>query len=273
MKRLSSIVLAYGLACACGGDRLPSSTDDVALPGGSTAQSPSLPEAQSDGSASPGTLFSDGRPLSACDAQLRGRLAPAALRRLSAPEYRNTIRDLFSVAIARVSVSLPDDAFRGVVADAAQPLDEAVLAQYREAARLIALAATAPEHIGDLVPCSPNAPVAGCAEHFIREFGRKAYRRPLDDEQISELLELHELGARTDFASGIRLVVRAMLESSYFLYQVEVAPPAGAGMVALSGDELAARLSYFLWQSMPDAELFRAAEAGELGCEATPIAR
>ena len=71
-------------------------------------------------------------------ARRRRRLAPAPLRRLTAPEYRNTIRDLFGAAVAGVSVSLPDDAFRGVVAEA-QPLDEAALAQYREAARLIAL--------------------------------------------------------------------------------------------------------------------------------------
>jgi hypothetical protein len=271
MKRPSSIALALSFACACGSAGESIATMDADLPGAPTAQSPPGSAADSESTGSLAVLFSEGRPRGACKAELRGRLAPAPLRRLSAPEYRNTIRDLFGVAAARVAVSLPDEAFTGVGQDAAQPTGADTLAQYREAAQLIALWATAPAQIGRLLPCSPNAPVAGCVEAFIREFGRKAFRRPLDDEQASELLELHQLGSQTDFTNGIRLVLRAMLESPYFLYHVESAPTAdsaGAGMVALSGDELSARLSYFLWESMPDAELFRAAEAGELADKA-----
>src|SRR5262249_20986945 len=68
------------------------------------------------------------------------------------------------------------------------------------------------------------------------------------------------------FAKGIELVLQAMLQSPNFLYRLELGGvDAGAGVVALSHHEMASRLSYFLWGTMPDDELFAAAEEGHLG--------
>jgi hypothetical protein len=95
----------------------------------------------------------------------------------------------------------------------------------------------------------------------------RAFRRPLEPAEREALVGLFELG-RTDvgFAEGIRLVIQAALQSPQFLYHLELGLPApdGEDVVALGGYELASRLSYFLWDSMPDDELLTAAGDGGL---------
>jgi hypothetical protein len=126
-----------------------------------------------------------------------------------------------------------------------------------------AISASVVERLDTLLPCASSGDMA-CAETFIQTFGRKAYRRPLRPETVSGLMTVYGVGAEGgSFADGIRLVTQALLQSPDFLYHME-SKPSTPGMNPLSSYELAERLSYYLWRTMPDDALFEAAEAGEL---------
>lgn len=108
--------------------------------------------------------------------------------------------------------------------------------------------------------------IDACARDILTRFATQAYRRPASEAEIERLVELTRLarGDGANFEAGIQLAVQAVLASPHFLYHVEVNRDAAEGVDALSDYELAARLSYFLWSSMPDEELFAAAASGKL---------
>ena len=106
-----------------------------------------------------------------------------------------------------------------------------------------------------------------CAHKILSTLARRAYRRPVKEEEIQTLLTFYEAG-RDDrgFEAGIEMALRRMLVSPSFVFRAE-RDPANVGQGAshrISDVELASRLSYFIWSSMPDAELLQAAEAGKL---------
>jgi len=140
----------------------------------------------------------------------------------------------------------------------------------RAALELAARVALDPALLDAIVPPEGTMSDDERAALFIREFGERAHRRPLTDEQADAYGALYEQGrdAYTDvsgFAAGVRLVLEAFLQSPYFLYRVEESSGEPGDAVALDDYERAARLSYFLWGTMPDDELLAAAAAGELG--------
>lgn len=121
--------------------------------------------------------------------------------------------------------------------------------------------------LATLHPC--DASTAGedaCAIRFIEEVGLRAYRRPLDGDMKARLAAVYDVGrAEGGYEGGLRLVLRAMLESPFFLYKIEASGEGAPGeVVALDGYERASRLSYLIWGSMPDEQLFAAAAVGEL---------
>jgi mono/diheme cytochrome c family protein len=115
-------------------------------------------------------------------------------------------------------------------------------------------------------PSGPPADEAACARSILTTLARRAYRRPVTADDLKPLVELYE-SARTEggsFDAGIEQALRLVLTSPKFLFRVEK-PPAAAGGVELVSDlELASRLSFFLWSSIPDEELLRVAEQGRL---------
>jgi len=118
--------------------------------------------------------------------------------------------------------------------------------------------------------CRPGASegdAARCSNTILRTLVRRAYRRPVTDADVQPLLALYREGREQGgFEGGIERAVRRLLVSPEFLYRVEVDPPnARAGRAyPVSDIELASRLSFFLWSSIPDDELLDAAERGEL---------
>jgi hypothetical protein len=119
------------------------------------------------------------------------------------------------------------------------------------------------------VTCQPAgaADEPACARSIIGSFGARAWRRPLQGPEIDRLAKVasdaRALGE--DFAGSVRQVVRTMLASVPFLYRVEMdARPDSLDIHPLDGYELASRLSYLQWSTMPDEELFRLAASGEL---------
>ena len=106
-----------------------------------------------------------------------------------------------------------------------------------------------------------------CAEALVESLGAQAFRRPLEATTHARYLHLFEDAAigEDPFRAAATQLVAAMLQSPHFLYRLErSATPDGSGDVPLDGYEVASRLSYLLWNSMPDAALFAAAEADAL---------
>lgn len=202
-----------------------------------------------------------------------GAITPgdSPIRRMTREEYDATIRDLLGDDSHPASGFVAEEESLGFLNQAAVLTVTQLLAeQYMSAAEDIALRAVA--GLGALIP-DCDAAVDGedvCAAMWIEQFGKRAFRRPLEADELARYQALFTHGRdTTDYATGIRLVLQALLQSPHFLYRVEFGAPDPAleDVVALTPYEIASRLSYLLWSSMPDDELFLAAEAGEL---ATP---
>jgi hypothetical protein len=199
----------------------------------------------------------------------------APLRRLSNAEYRNTVGDLFanvpSVAglVATATASFPPEPESLGFRNSADYLTVPSLAaqKYLDAAEQLAEAAAAAPNF---VTCAGGTQDVNCANTFIASFGKKVYRRPLAAEDTARYTALYNkaIGAGYDFKTGIEWIVFAMLQSSQFLYRFELGGTPAATYTKPSQYELASRLSYLYWQSMPDATLFSAADKGELGTQA-----
>jgi hypothetical protein len=119
--------------------------------------------------------------------------------------------------------------------------------------------------------CRPASRSAGaetaCARRIIARLARRAYRRAVTSVEVDDLLAFYADGRRTGgFEKGIQMAVRRIISSPKFLLRVERDRPDMAPGVAyrVSGVELASRLSFFLWSSIPDDELLRVAAAGGL---------
>ena len=106
-----------------------------------------------------------------------------------------------------------------------------------------------------------------CATRILGTLARRAFHRPVTDDDLQVLLAFYREGrAAGGFHAGVRRALESILVDPEFLFRIEVDPPGAAPGTAyrLSGVELAARLSFFLWASIPDDELLEAAAAGRL---------
>ncbi len=113
--------------------------------------------------------------------------------------------------------------------------------------------------------CRPTTAEERCATQIIQNLGTRAYRGPLAAADVDELMKFYEQGRKEgDFESGIQMAVQAVLANPRFLFRVEPVPAAAAAPYRLGDLDLASRLSFFLWGTVPDAELLRAANEGAL---------
>lgn len=188
--------------------------------------------------------------------------------RLTREQYENTIADLLGVPNA--GAALPDNGKNEVGFAAGGAASEVEVNAWADAAETITTAVKS--KWATLIPCAKPGDDTACATQFIQSFGRRVFRRPVLAEEHTDLLALYQKGRSQmalDHAGGIGLVLEAMLQAPSFLYRWELGPrpagmPNGDGLVRLTVHELASRLSYFLWNSMPDATLFVAADNGKL---------
>jgi len=192
------------------------------------------------------------------------------LRRLNRVEYRNTVRDLLPTAVAKIDTTVNtfplDEEKLGFTNNADALTVSGLLAdEYISSAETFATEATTPANLKNTLGCDPTAGDA-CAQTFITNFGRRAFRRPLTATESAHYMAVYTEGKKDTFDQAIELVIEAFLDSPYFLYRPEVGTPAAVAKTAqLTHYEMASRLSYFLWGSMPDATLLDAAEAQQLG--------
>ncbi len=105
-----------------------------------------------------------------------------------------------------------------------------------------------------------------CARTIVATLARRAYRRPVTADDVDELMGYYDEGAKESFESGVRGAVTGLLASPFFLYRGERVPAGGrpGDLYAITDLELASKLSFFLWNSIPDDELLQAGADGKL---------
>ncbi len=196
-----------------------------------------------------------------------------SLRRLLARQYRSSVRDLLGDAAAAAADPPADSSLNGfdAIGSAQLGVSDDAVTKYEDSARAVATAAMGDTaRIATFLSCDPMAPAdaTACRKDFAKTFGRLAFRRPLDPEEIDRYAGVAETASTElgDFNSGIEYAILAFLESPSFLYQVEIGgvDPARPTLRRLDGYELASRMSFFLVGSTPSPALLDAAEKGTL---------
>jgi hypothetical protein len=191
---------------------------------------------------------------------------PAPLRRLTQVQYNNTVRDLLGDTTHPADLFPPDE-FVGAFSNqaVAQTVSPVLAQSYQTAAE--SLTANALAHPELILPCDPKTGEDACARLFIQKFGRRAYRRPVTDAEVAALFAVYKndrADGNADFNDGIGAVLETILQSAPFLYRPEFGAAVNSGTVALTSYEIAARLSYTLWNSLPDSQIDAAADADQL---------
>lgn len=202
---------------------------------------------------------------------------PVRIRRLTRFEIQNTVTDLLGAAAAPLAGGLESDSQalgfstgdqRGVSAayvDALRTMAEGLAAQVK---------ATVATPKFDAACFSTDTGARACADKFVRDFGQRAFRRPLEEREVTSLLALYDAGRDTGtdgnagdrFKAGLEYVTRGIFQSPQFIFRTELGtgtPVAGAA-TKLSPHELASALSYGTISSPPDDALMAAAAGGQL---------
>lgn len=192
------------------------------------------------------------------------------LRRLSQDEFDNTLAVLLLDDSRSFSLRLPEDKIdpfdnNGNTQLVSQALVEGLETAATEAADRAMADATKRDQILGCTPTGPDD--AACFRSFVTSFGRRAFRRALTDEEVESFMPLQAYGVEAgDFYAGASLVIQAMLQMPDFVYHLQrgIAVDGRENTYRLGSFEVASRLSYFLWGSMPDDALLDAAQNGEL---------
>jgi hypothetical protein len=202
-------------------------------------------------------------------------VAETGLRRLTAYEYDNTVRDLLGFAPGASAAALPEDA---PDPEKDYPFDNDYESQAPSLAMVEGTESLAIE-LGEriaadesarsaLLGCEPTGPGdAACVRSFVERFGRRVFRRPLATEEVDAFVALQAFGVEADdFWLGVETIVTALFLSPHFVYRVEIgeALPDEPGVFRLTPYEIATRLSYFLWATTPDDALLDLAASGGL---------
>lgn len=268
---LTTLIASTGWACLGSLESGPEAPDHQA-PATPTSGNRPPPPGQTPG-AQPGptsTVGTDGFTI-ACGSNKTCEGEDAPLRRLTNREYLNTVRDLLGVRSDPTATFATESVVDGFDNNATTQLaTEGVSRQYHLAAA--ALAEEIQPRVQQLVSCDVAARgESGCMQAFIADFGTKAFRRPLIDEEkkIFEATYGKLRAAGVDHAESLATLVQTFLASPQFYYRMELSGLSDSaakpgGRVRLNGWEIASRLSYFLWQTMPDADLMKAAQDDRL---------
>jgi hypothetical protein len=188
----------------------------------------------------------------------RGIVPTVVLRRLTHSQYDNTVHDLLHETTSPSSQFPPEDFVNGFKnqyeALSVTPLQAEAYAAAAE--RLAANAFRRGDSRG-LIPCDATARDSACRSKFVQTFGRRAFRRPLEPEEVARYESLFQ--TEKDFLKGAQAVIEAMLQSPSFLFWLD-----DTSNAKWKPYVTASRLSYFLWNTTPDESLLESAATGEL---------
>jgi hypothetical protein len=260
LARLGTVGL---LAAACVGEADPSN------PAGSAGSAGS--NAAGGGPGTGGTMSAAGGggapgPTVTCVGPAPGA---APIRRLTRFELNNTLRDLLGDSTRAGDQLPPELKGNGFSNDAASLTTTRVLVDaYRKIADGLATTATKDAAaLAKLTTCDVAAQgEEACARAFVTDFGQKAFRRPLNEAESTASYGIYVAGKEgATHAAGLRAVIQMALQSPQFLYRAEKGVPAtGKTVWRPTSSEMATRLSYLLWGSMPDARLLAVAAQNQL---------
>jgi hypothetical protein len=196
--------------------------------------------------------------------------ATSQLPRLTRAEYDATTRDLLGLDVQPSSMLAPDTV---------GSVDQRAWDGFQTAAdSLAAQVMTTPAARATVIPCTPTGDGTACALQLITQFGARAFRRPMTQAEITRFQTLYTnramITATGSFDDAAQLIIKAFLLSPSFITKAELSEttPQGANF-QLSGYELASRLSYMLWGTMPDDALFTAAANGQLVTQSDVLAQ
>jgi hypothetical protein len=202
---------------------------------------------------------------------------PAEIRRLTESQYRATVADIFAPDIpivGRFEHGLRADGLLAVGTSQAG-ISSFSFEQYDASARGVAAEVVSEKRRDQLIPCKPRSESSldtACAKQFVEHYGQALFRRPLTSEESKRYVRTAQ-GAQQrlgDFYQGLEFALAGMMVAPDFLVRIDrtVPDPKRPGQLRLDAYSKATRLSYFLTNSTPDAELLRAAGAGELDTQA-----
>ena len=190
------------------------------------------------------------------------------IHRLNNTEYDNTVRDLLGTATAPAAKFLAEEGNHFDNNADALGMTSAQYEKYLAAAGDLMVESLAnPVNAARFLTCVPAVAADPCARQIIDTFGLQIYRRPLEAAEVDRVMDVYnaDVARGNSGSEAVGQALSAMLASANFLYRVEYDPtPSSTVSHALSGYELASRLSYLSWSSMPDAALFDAAKNGTL---------
>jgi hypothetical protein len=233
----------------------------------------SQPSAEADAPAAPGASGKPGEaaagtPAGAAGCPVSASSGRVVARRLSRAEYNNTVRDLFGFDVGRPADDFPEDVTGGDDDNNNGLTVSELLFEKAEAAagRLARLALD-----NGFVGCDPTKiDRRACARQTLEPFMARAWRRPVTPAEVDGVLRYlalveAERGEKDPFGQAIALAIQHVLLSPSFLFRFEIVEnPASPAPQRLNDHDLASRLSYFIYGSMPDPPLFAAARSGKL---------
>jgi len=208
------------------------------------------------------------------------RVSPGAAeaRLLTRLQYDNTVRDLLGDSSAPAQSFPAENTLLGFGNNASVHRESLLLAERQLTAAESVAAAAVARGVDALLPCSAGDRSDACVTNFVTTFGYRAFRRPLRDGESQPFVDLFQQ-AKTEwgFDAALTMVIQAFLQAPQFLYRPEsltTGDDTPEGMTAgatigLDSYQVASRLSYFLWNTMPDAELFALADQSKLSSEDT----
>jgi hypothetical protein len=203
------------------------------------------------------------------DGEAAFALQSPVLPRLTEAQYRNALLDLFGEPLPETPVQPDTNPFLFTsIGATTDPLSELGVQQLEEAAdEITRFVFDDPARRAALVGCEPLAPGDGCVRGFLASFGRRALRHTLTEEEVSKWVGVATSLSGGDAWTGLRVAVAGMLQSPAFVYRIEIGEPdpSDPSRLRYTGFEMASRLSFFLWNGPPDAELLDAADNAELG--------
>jgi hypothetical protein len=205
-------------------------------------------------------------------------LAPIQRRlwRLSAEQWGNAAKDLLGLASAPTLSNLGGEAQFAFFADTSLGVDPQFQFALYDATQQTVMPAIAGKiggAQGTLAPCSGTTASAqtSCAQTFIQTFAKKAYRRPVDATEVANMMKLYTQGVMQDYATGVSLMIQAVLISPSFVYRTELGPSTltadATGKfpdTTLTPYEVASQLGFLLQGSIPDDQTIAAADNGSL---------
>jgi hypothetical protein len=198
------------------------------------------------------------------------------IRRLNRTQYSNTLHQLTGTTKDYGANFPADDLSFGFdnIGEAltVQPLHIEMFEQTADSVLtdLFALPSTDPNR-SKVLACDPQAGGHACIVSTVSSFAQRAYRRPVTEAEMTPFVTIADKFTMTGgkAADGLKLALKAVLMSPHFLFRVELDPsPTSKDVHRLNGYELATRLSYYLWSSMPDDALMNSAKSGALDTDA-----